>query len=89
MTAKENYLGLFLFLVISPTLLLLAPGVLTYGFITVLVVFYGAFFIRKPRRRCVPCGEIVPLTPYTYIRSLQNSLPCPRCGSTIKNSHRV
>jgi len=89
MTVKESYLGVFLLLVISPTLLLLAPSLPTYGIVGGLVTFYAVFLIRKPRRRCVPCGEIVPLGPLGYIKMLMGKLNCPRCGSLIKNKHRV
>jgi len=89
MTIKESYLGIFLFLILAPALLLFAPGLPSYIFIGLLAGFYLTFQIRKPRRRCLPCGEIVTLTPVSYLKLVANNLDCPRCGTQIKNKHRV
>jgi len=89
MTIKENYLGIFVFLVVSPTLLLLVPSIASYLFVGFLASTYLGFRFAKPRRRCLPCGEIVSLTPLTYAKVLAEKLACPRCGTVIKNKHRV
>ena len=82
-------LSRFVLLVVSPALLFLAPGLPTIGIVVLFAAFYVVFFVQKPRLRCVPCGEIVTLTPKTYVLVLQNKLPCPRCNELIKNKHGV
>jgi hypothetical protein len=89
MTVKESYLGILLFLVLSPILILLVPGLLPYAIIAIFSGLYVFFWVKKPRRRCIPCGQIVTLGPVDYIKALQNNLPCPRCESPIKNTHRT
>lgn len=89
MSVKEGYLGVFLFLVVSPALILFAPGLPAYGLVGAMVLFYGGFMIHKPSRRCVPCGQIVKLGPLNYLKAITNNLHCPRCGAHIKNKHRT
>jgi len=89
MTVKDSYLSVFLFLVVTPALLLLAPGPASYVTVAAFIAFFIVFLVRKPRRRCMPCGEIVTLNAFSYVKTLNKGLDCPRCGSRIKNKHRV
>jgi predicted RNA-binding Zn-ribbon protein involved in translation (DUF1610 family) len=89
MSLKESYIGILLFFVLSPALALAAPGLSTYSVIAGLAVIYALIVFRKPRRRCVPCGEIVTLDLVGYVKARTGNLECPQCGTTIKNSHRV
>jgi len=89
MAIKESYFGILLFLVIAPALLFIVPGTATYIAVSLFAALYFGLYWHKPRRRCVPCGEVVILGPNTFILALRGKLECPKCGSQIKNKHRV
>jgi len=89
MSLKESYLGVFLFLIVSPALIFFAPVPITYTIVALLLAAYAYGMIKQMRRRCKPCGEIVSVGPFGYLKLRAGKLSCPHCGSTIKNSHRV
>jgi len=89
MAIKESYLGVLLFLVVLPALLLFTPGTITFVIAAIITISYLALYWHKPQRRCVPCGEVVTLGPNQFILSLRGKLDCPKCGSQIKNKHKV
>lgn len=89
MSIKEHYLSVFLLIVVLPAMILFAPNALTYILVLGLVSIFFVFRIAKPRRRCLPCGEIVTLNPLSYLKLLKKRLNCPRCGTALQNNHRV
>lgn len=89
MSIKESYLGIAIFLIVVPALILLSPGAVTYTVIGAVTALYlGTVFVR-PERRCVKCGEVVKLGPVGYINLRMKRLKCPHCATLIKNSHRL
>jgi len=89
MSIKETYLSIFFLLVVSPALILFAPNILTYFLVGALALIYLFFHFTKPRRRCSPCGEIITLSPFSFVKLLRNRLECRRCGTTLKNRDRI
>ncbi len=89
MTTKQRYIGVFLFLVAVPAAFLWKINIFGAIALAALCLLYLMFIVQKVRRRCMSCGQIILVNPYSYVVIRIRGVPCPRCGVTIKNTHRV
>ncbi len=88
MTTVDKYLGMTIFLLIAPITAIVAPVKIAVGTVIALSVIYIFHIMRKPHRRCRPCGEVFKVSFFCVVKAHLGLLKCPRCHSQVKNKHR-
>jgi|GEM_PF-6956177 len=89
MSVGEKYVAVFCLLVLAPAAYFYLPATAALPLSMALFLPYILFIVSKPKRRCVPCGEIITLGPRSYMSARNGSLKCPKCSSSVKNKHRI
>lgn len=88
MTTVDKFLGLAIFLLMAPIAFITAPGTAAVAALAVLGSAYLVHIMKKPQRRCRPCGEVFKISFLDNLKARTGHLKCPRCGAQVKNKHR-